>query len=126
MCVCVYVCVRVYDMIHLLLYQLRPCYDIVLLCCTVNSYILYVRTYMCGSLHMRICVLEFCGYYIHTFVHIWQVSFVFTMFVTAMRQKPHYYVIPIPNVIILFGKLHPNGHLVSQKFIQQLYHCCHH
>ena len=72
---------------------------------------------MCGSLHMRICVLEFCGYYIHTFMHIWQVSFVFTMFVTAIRQKPHYYVIPIPNVIILFGKLHPNGHLVSQKFI---------
>ena len=46
MCVCVYVCVRVYDMIHLLLYQLRPCYDIVLLCCTVNSYILYVCMYV--------------------------------------------------------------------------------
>ena len=100
-------------MIHLLLHQLRPCYDFVLLCCTVNSYILYVCTYMCGSLYMRICVLEFCGYYIRAsffcFYHICN-SYETE---AALLCDPHSECYNI----ILFGQLHPNRHLVSQKFI---------
>jgi len=54
-----------------------------------------VRMYV----HVWQSIYAYLSFVVTTFV---QVSFVFIMFVTAMRQKPHYYVIPIPNVIILY------------------------